>query len=514
MWRFSVDEVVPASERLPTRPLGERYQDALAIGGDQSAPVIDHGDTHPLLAAVGLAFEQHRPLALSPDAVWLTIAQGVAQHVRLHADDLRPRLVRHQGRKRLTITTASIPSDPAGWANAVALFRALLAEEIGEGRARLFECDFSTSTNVDRLASQIVLFDAYSPYFSLWMMCVCGIPEITLLGTVDDWRRIRERIDVIAELDLGFWCRSLVPIADQFVRAAQGDVDVAFWRRIYNPVDAYGGDLITGWITRLYPYVKNDGVANSRNPMLELPIDEPKNRTTAANHSYNGPGLRSDTVPAAVSRVIVRIIDQVTQEQRAVALVAGVTAVTQDEDGALRPITGWHLETATPRLSDIVERLCAEHDVVRATANAKREHLSGPAEVVELFSQIESATLFTGERAWRLRSPREHQWVEIERGGQFAIHRIADLPNGQSLCAASGGSTGDTHWLVCRLEEDKPRDPDDIAVTPRSATALDLPSEIPMLGTSLAAILDAALAANGVIDHLEVGRFDQLLTIA
>src|SRR5262252_1347464 len=103
MMRFAVDEVVPARDHLPTRPMSDRYRDALAVGGDPSTPVIDHGATHPLLAAVGLAFAQHRPLVLSPDAVWLTIAQGVAQHVRLHAEALRPRLVRHDGRAHLTV---------------------------------------------------------------------------------------------------------------------------------------------------------------------------------------------------------------------------------------------------------------------------------------------------------------------------------------------------------------------------------------------------------------------------
>ena len=105
MGTFRVDHVEPAIERLPTTPLRDRLPDALAIGGDPATPVIDHGASHPLLAAVGMAFAQHRPLVLSPDAVWLTIAQGVAQHVRLHAEALRSRLVRHTGRERLTIAT-------------------------------------------------------------------------------------------------------------------------------------------------------------------------------------------------------------------------------------------------------------------------------------------------------------------------------------------------------------------------------------------------------------------------
>lgn len=513
MRRFVVDEVVQASDRLPTEALGERYPNALAVGGDRSARVIHHGGTHPLLAAVGLAFAQHRPLVLSPDAVWLTIAQGVAQHVRLHAEALRPQLVRHSGRKRLAITTNIVPTTAEAWASVVEKLRARLAEEVGDGRARLFECDFSTTTDVDRLASQIVLLDVYSPYFSYWMMAVCGIPEITLLGTVEDWRRIRERLDVIAEFDLAFWCRSLAPIIDQFVRAAAGDVDVSFWRRIYNPADAYGGEIITGWVTRLYPYVKQGGTLDARNPMLDLPIDEPKHRTSKSNTHYRGPGLRSDSVPAAVSRVTVHIVDQIAREQKSVALVGGVTAVAQDEDGALRPITGWHLEHATPSMSELVERIAAEHHVVRATPDERSRFVGGPAEVVELFSQIESATLFEGDRTWKLRAPRDQQGVHVERGGQFSIRRIADLANGRSVCAAFRHDTGETHWIACEVEDLRPTTAGDFGVVPGISRARELPSEIRLLGSSFAAMLDAALASDGDIEHLEVGRFDELLRI-
>jgi len=232
---FPVDDVARATGSMPTRRLADVVGDVLALGGEAERRVVDHGRTHPLLGAVHLAFAQHRPLVLSPDAVWITIAQGVAHHVRLHADELRPRLVRHAERKRLEIEwpTETAPTDAAAWATIVAAFSECIADEVGPGPVRLFECDFSTTTVVERVASQIVLMDAYSPYFDYYLACVCGIPEITLRGTVADWRTIRDRIDVIAQLDLSFWARSLRPICDQFVRAADGDVDVAFWQRIF-----------------------------------------------------------------------------------------------------------------------------------------------------------------------------------------------------------------------------------------------------------------------------------------
>jgi hypothetical protein len=58
---------------------------------------------HPLALAVDLAFREHRPLVLTPDAVWLCLAQSLAVHVDLHAEQLRPMLVRHQGQLALDV---------------------------------------------------------------------------------------------------------------------------------------------------------------------------------------------------------------------------------------------------------------------------------------------------------------------------------------------------------------------------------------------------------------------------
>jgi hypothetical protein len=129
--------------------------------------VIDHRGVHPLLAAVHAAFSQHRPLVLSPDVLWLTIAQGVAQHIRLHAKALRPRVVRHEGRGKIEIDhLGPPPRDAAGIGRLLEAFRAGLGREIGEGMPRLFACDFSTTTDVERIASEVVLLDAYSPFFA------------------------------------------------------------------------------------------------------------------------------------------------------------------------------------------------------------------------------------------------------------------------------------------------------------------------------------------------------------
>ena len=527
---FAVDDVAAVRTRLPSRRLGDLAGDVLVMGGDPDLLVLEPDGVHPLLGAVGRAFAEHRPLVLSPDAVWLTIASGVAQHIRLHAEELRPRLVGHPGQKRLTVTIdRPVPADAASWADLVAEFSKLLAAEIRD--AEVFECDFSTSTEVEQTAGRIVLMDAYSPYFSYWLKVVCGIPEITLTGTAGDWLKIRDRIDVIAGLGLKTWCRSLAPITDQFVRAAQGDVDVAFWRRIYNPADAYGGEVITGWAARLYPYLEGGGAVSRPNPLLDLPVGEPRDLTPDGHMGYDGPGIRSDAVPATLLKATVNIYFPVSGDTFPVELNAGLVGVTQDEDGALRPVADWHLARTAAGIGEVIDTLVAAGLAEPAEERRRRgRRLEGPGEVMALYDRIASAAFLGG--SWRLRPAAEHSTASL-RGTGLRVEIIADLPDGRSLAAVTSFSTGVTHWITARFTEDDsvPRRSGDEEFLARIRAELaehdsvedpigrpsrddkfcDAPAEVPVYGTSLAAILAAALDNDGDITHLESGRLSDLI---
>src|SRR5262245_7822650 len=58
---------------------------------------------HPMIAALHLAFKDHRPLALSPDMIWLLVAQGVASHINVHSKAIRHRFVKHADRFPLVV---------------------------------------------------------------------------------------------------------------------------------------------------------------------------------------------------------------------------------------------------------------------------------------------------------------------------------------------------------------------------------------------------------------------------
>jgi hypothetical protein len=489
----------------------------LAFGGDGEKNVLRSNaeSRASLLAAVHVAFAQHRPLVLSPDAVWLTILSGVAQHVKLNAEALGPRLVRHKAKRQLKVTlTESLALNPAATRDAVAGFRSAIADEIGQGPAALLTCDFSTTSDVERAASEILLMDTYSPYFDFVVACVCGIPEITLLGEAEDWQAIRKRVDILAELELGWWTSSLAPIFDKLVAASEGKPDAKFFRDIYKPQDAYGGEIIIGWSARLYPYLESGGRFERRNPLLELPLDYRPPEQEQKSPWYNGVGIRAGDVPASLGTCIVRVEDAITQRQYSLELRGGLVGVEVDPLGRIGACAGWTVIYAKANLGALIDALRERPDFVAEPPEARIEWMSfSTSERLALADAFGEARLFVGKGEWRLRAPSQAQFIEValpERGYPASACRIIDLPDDSCICYVN--VTGPQSWLIRLRESELEPLPEPPPIDPVTGLATkdrvrmrdeethrtrQLPRDIEVVGESLAELLARAIESNG-----------------
>jgi hypothetical protein len=122
---FQVDPVTPCQERLPLTNARTRFEGMVGRSvqvftcADSSDVVLTRGGAdHSLVSAVYLAFSDHRPLVLTPDAVWITLAQGFAQHINHHANALRSRVVTHKGTVTLYATTWELANNE-DWASVI-----------------------------------------------------------------------------------------------------------------------------------------------------------------------------------------------------------------------------------------------------------------------------------------------------------------------------------------------------------------------------------------------------------
>lgn len=279
--------------------------------------------THNLLSAVNTAYDQHLPLVLSPDMIWLTISQGLSTHITNNAEKLRSQFVNFEGKQELIVYENGFrKGNPNNnWSHMFGQFSDKISEYIGKKR-NLIVNSFSTTGPVELAASEVVLMESMSKYFDYTCRTCCGIPEITLLGTVQDWQDILTRVQNISEFDLAWWTQKLEPIVQEFVNAAKGNANAVFWQKIYKEGGRSGGPFISGWITDLFPYL----------------MDHKTSDFTRRNEFKNPHGLTIDAFPVGMAKVPFKW--EYFSTVYKMELAAGFTGFRM-EDGSLKPQIGW-----------------------------------------------------------------------------------------------------------------------------------------------------------------------------
>lgn len=223
------------------------------------------GEKDAFFQCVLKAYKMHKSLTLSPEMIWMLISQGFARYVNAHSDELRPRLVSHEGKMDLAIETElDLLSGEADYEKLVSDFASEIAKYTKEDIAQTLTSDFSATLPAERIASQITLMESVKSYFQYQVhYAACGIPSITLKGTSADWQRVLAKTCKLAAYGLADWTGSLEPILTQFVLASEGHPKQEFWQSIVKkePTDRLKGDKcstqtptrIDGWLLKLFP---------------------------------------------------------------------------------------------------------------------------------------------------------------------------------------------------------------------------------------------------------------------
>ena len=211
------------------------------------------------------AYANHQSLVLSPDMIWLLISQGFARYVNAHPEELRPQLVEHDGKMDLVvITPEELLTGNPDWEKIIGDFSDSIQKYTKGDIAKTIAADFTTTTPVTRIASEITLMESVKSYFEYVVMYLaCGIPSVTLQGTPEDWQLVLDKAKRLKPYGLTEWIEELEPILTEFVRTAKGKPDQLFWQRMVKEVRLprlKGGGCsfdkpteLDGWVLKLFP---------------------------------------------------------------------------------------------------------------------------------------------------------------------------------------------------------------------------------------------------------------------
>lgn len=331
---FSVDEVQPNLERLP--PLSDSdwresrrlLFDATSewVVGEHDGVLVESRDKHAFANAFVRAWNEHRPVRLSPDAVWMVLLEGMVRRVRDKPEACRSEMVLGKSGKDTLETLvprtfrASI-GKPRAWDALAEGFLDSMDRHVVGSRHRVLTRGYSTTTRSRALATRFRVMELYQSYFTYRTYVGCGIPWISLEGTPEDWKSLRHRLDTIGVCGLAPWTARMAPILDEFVRASEGRPSLDFWRSFvrYTPANPDCGETshVDGWITEFF----------ASSPSID---GQPRRLAS----------LEFDIVPEDHGSFPLRIaLDGRHLEEFAV--VSGFAGIAQGTDGALSPELGW-----------------------------------------------------------------------------------------------------------------------------------------------------------------------------
>lgn len=288
--------------------------------GDEVYPISTTGI---LVQAAHACFATHQGFGLNPDVIWQTIVGQVATHIKLNPSQYTHLFTESlSGKVNIVVRDNELPTDN-NWQRALGMFESPLRLAIGDELVSLLTPTFTTTAQIDRVASLVTLMDAASPFYNYTVASTCRIPLIRLEGDAIDWRQLYERTGLLAEKFTGLdaYFTDLLPVLHKIFKTVEdGRADNDFWDSIYKFRSTSGTDRITGWITSLMAFRHSP-----QGPVLRKSF----------NWRYDT--LKTNEIPSLLSTIT--FAWQIGSNTLPMILVAGVLGIDQT-DGIFTPRLG------------------------------------------------------------------------------------------------------------------------------------------------------------------------------
>ena len=454
---FKVEELTKPQELLKVQSCEDIYKKLIRIdydleerkitkdGIDFNFDIVAHNEAPDSLVNFGYnsffngmykAYAEHRPFVLSPDMIWLLISQGFARHVHSNSESLRKYFVDFSGKSTLVINSnAKLPGVNKDWEALFPQITSRISEHVGSELINTLTSDFSTTTSIEKVASEITIMETMEPYFEYVVMyVVCGIPEITLQGTPEDWQKVIDKTRKLAGYDLKWWTSELEPVLKEFVRASKGDINKKFWRNMfkYHTPKKYGAqEEIDGWIVKFFPYDKE----GKRNNLRNL--------------------VGTSSLPEEIVKVDLKFIhtDGIDSEESMFELWAGFIGLEQNADNyALTPKIGWMIRKKESDESGFIRKLEAINTPVRRIGeNGIDIRITNVPESLKKFKEIFTLSLHFNDDVFI------PEWLKDIRIGRLTIEGkisakesekvVSWFPNTDVKINGNNYNTGRNGWV-------------------------------------------------------------------
>ncbi|WP_338815342.1 DUF4419 domain-containing protein [Bernardetia sp. Wsw4-3y2] len=357
--RFDVDNVHIARKFLLTNKGKDIFENKLNrkilfMPKEHKNAQLVNSYNNVLLQTIHKSFDEHRPLVLSPDIIWLAITQGASIHINEKFDSLEKVIFKKNKPKKLVIRNDSLEYDGRHWQDLVSSLSNETTKYTNSDFYSFFVPKFSTTTKTQTTAYQVTLLNSYKKAFEYVGESGCGIPYITITGKKEDWELIYSRLKELDKLGLKYWRIELEPIIQEFINVFDDKTNIIFWKDIYKNMEGYGADYSSGWIIKFFPYILSLGETVSTDEETYIRKIEKifiKNKFLEGNN-YLLSTLSTDVFPSSIVEIDITWNNHFKNETQKLKLYAGFFAIKQYQDKSLEPVISWALCEKKARFSD------------------------------------------------------------------------------------------------------------------------------------------------------------------
>jgi len=292
---YWLEELIKEAEKK----LNNKCQTKTCIVGDRTVAIGTKDKIYVtgdfgLLGAVLEAYNHHWNLKISPDDFWIPVAIRIGSKINnvAKSNKVRDFFVDFDGKKEIAIDTDKNGQTIYG-VDYVWLFEQF-SEKIKENIKKdeyteLMTSNFSTTTPVSKIASQINIMASLQEYFEFRMVLCCGIKGVEMLGNLEDWQQLVKKIDKLAkllspleeELKISGWLKHVRMVYVKLVETFKRNPDQDWWSRIISKVPLGSGHQTQyeGWLIKFLEDKENvEDFTSMTSGLTTVPLNVTYNR--------------------------------------------------------------------------------------------------------------------------------------------------------------------------------------------------------------------------------------------
>lgn len=263
------------------------------------------------------AYNYHQNIQLRPDDVWIAIMTQFSLYVEANSEELRDIFVSHVGEKEIVVSQTAI-LDSADYGQLASDMALELEKHIKDPALREWIIPaFTTTDNNDKIVGSVIMMATLKKYFGYGFQLCCGLPEVTLLGTPEDWKEICDRAEKLRNYGktCSSWVELLAPVLLEFYKTSKGEYDVDFWNKVcHYSGGGSGPTFLSGWITAFCVFGDKGEWQGEKGSIQKMVLQEGQDENKRSSYvaetiKLDYPKIDTDDIPPGYVTVPIKIDD-------------------------------------------------------------------------------------------------------------------------------------------------------------------------------------------------------------